>query len=280
MSSADEITDRRARLSNAALPIQKQSDTGRKRDAAAADRAAAAEDRRLAAADRRRAAQYLADAYRDEVTDALNRRPGREQMHAEVDRAHRTSAPLAVIFFDIDRLKQVNDTYGHARGDELLAAAGTALRASLRSYDVIVRYGGDEFVCALPGGTEATASASIDRTRRTLAGLMPGATLSAGHAQLQAGDTLDDVIRRADADLYRRRSETVDRFNGARSRHVVDATDHRPLHPFEPSLACGGCGERIPLTEFALQDDTVAVRSADCAACGETTLIHLARVKS
>lgn len=280
MSSADEVTGRRARFPNAALPTQKQADSGRKRDAAAADRAAAAEDRRLAAADRRRAAEYLADAYRDEVTNALNRRPGREQMRAEVDRAHRTSAPLAVIFFDIDRLKQVNDTHGHARGDELLAAAGTALRSSLRSYDVIVRDGGDEFVCALPGGTEDTASAGVDRTRRTLAGLMPGATLSAGHAQLQEGDTLEDVIRRADADLYRRRSETVDGFNGADSREVVDATDHRPRHAAGASIACGGCGERIPLTEFALQDVTVEERSADCAACGETTLIHLARVRS
>ncbi len=172
---------------------------------AAEDRRRAAADRQRAAADRRRAAEYLAEAYRDEVTGTLNRRPGRQRIQLEIDRAQRASAPLAVIFLDVDGLKQVNDTHGHARGDALLASTGTALRASLRSYDVIMRYGGDEFVCALPGGTARIASASIRRTRRALADLVPGATLSAGHAQLLPGDTLDDLIRRADMDLYGRR---------------------------------------------------------------------------
>lgn len=178
-------------------------------DATAGDRATAARDRRLAAEDRRRAAQYLAEAYRDDVTGALSRRPGRERLQAEIDRAHRASTPLTVLFFDVDGLKQVNDRQGHRRGDELLAATGTALRTSLRSYDIVVRYGGDEFVCGLPGEGKHTAGETIARVQRALAGLVPAAQISAGQAQLLDGDTLDDLIERADVDLGLRRARRL-----------------------------------------------------------------------
>jgi diguanylate cyclase (GGDEF)-like protein len=163
-------------------------------------------DRELAAQDRRRAAEYLLDAYRDDLTGVLSRRPGTEQLHAEVDRALRTGTCLAVMFVDIDGLKRVNDTMGHAAGDRLLAAAGDALRATFRSYDILVRYGGDGFVCALPGGTVAAAQQSGARALRALGLLAPGATFSIGHAQLRPGDTLESILRRADTDLYRRRA--------------------------------------------------------------------------
>jgi len=188
------------------LPSAEQHRGRGLQDAAAADRTTAARDRRLAAEDRRRAARYLAEAYRDDVTGALSRRPGRERLQAEIDRARRASTPLTVLFFDVDGLKQVNDRQGHRRGDELLAATGTALRTSLRSYDVIVRYGGDEFVCGLPGEGKHTAGESILRVQRALAGLVPEARISAGQAHLLDDDTLDDLIERADLDLGLRRA--------------------------------------------------------------------------
>jgi diguanylate cyclase (GGDEF)-like protein len=165
----------------------------------------ASEDRRLAAEDRRQAASYLSDAYRDDTTGALNRRPGREQMQALLERARRDESVLTFIFLDVDGLKRVNDSEGHERGDAVLAAVGMALRSSLRSYDLVVRYGGDEFVCALPGSTEETAQETLARVRSALDRLTPGATISAGCAELVPADTLDDVIRRADTDLYQER---------------------------------------------------------------------------
>ena len=237
--------------------------------------AEAATDRRDAAADRQRAAEYLVDAYRDELTGVLTRRAGRQQLHTEVERAHRTGGPLAVVFVDVDGLKDVNDARGHDAGDELLAAVGRALRTSLRSYDVVVRFGGDEFVCALPGGTPIAATESDARARHALAQIAPGATFSTGHAQLQPNETLDSVIHRADRDLYQRRADRGDRADGStRSLAEPPALSHNSSRT---SLACGACGGRIPISAFTLLHPARMTRSADCPACGETTLVQLAR---
>lgn len=274
MSGHDELATRRAQLTGAG-----SAEPPGERDfqsAAVADRAAAARDRLLAAADRQRAAAALADAYRDDLTGTLNRRPGRERMESEIDRAHRASTPLAVIFLDVVGLKRINDSHGHRRGDEVLAAAGTALRTTLRSYDVVMRYGGDEFVCALPGGTEETAVATIARVRRALDELMPGARLRAGYAQLLPTDTLDDVVHRADMALYGRRVYGAADPEAARPRlpsgHSDGAADDA-----QASLPCGACGGHIAVSEFTLQGAAHMTRAADCSQCGETTLVLLAR---
>ena len=204
-----------------------------------ADPGSAEEDRRLAAEDRRRAAHYLSAAYRDDMTGALNRRPGREQMQALFDRARRDASALTIVFVDVDGLKLVNDSSGHDQGDALLAAVGTALRSSLRSYDLVVRYGGDEFVCALPGATADAAQESLARVRSTLDGLVPGATVSAGCAELRPADNIDDAIRRADAALYRaRRSDRPSpRLSPVSSQPGSDSG----------AVVCGSCGStRLP----------------------------------
>jgi diguanylate cyclase (GGDEF)-like protein len=231
-------------------------------DDAGNDRVAAARERRLAEADRRKAAAFLWSTYRDKLTGALQRDPGRHQLQAAISRAHLTSAPLSLVFFDVDNLKAVNDREGHPRGDEMLAAAGRALHLSLRKDDVIVRYGGDEFVCALLAVDHAEVSAAIGRVGRTFDSLIPGATVSAGCAHLIAGDTLDDLIRRADADLYGRRRRR--RASGSHGRS-------QPA-----SVACGACGGRISLQEFVVVGGSRVTRTADCPACGEVTLIRLA----
>ena len=136
----------------------------RARADAAADRKAAARERADAAADReeaareRAAAQQLQDetaaslelAATDEMTGAWTRRFGLEQLTRELSRAHRTGARLVVVFVDVDGLKKINDDHGHLAGDELLTLISEVIRAHLRSYDTVVRYGGDEFVCAMP----------------------------------------------------------------------------------------------------------------------------------
>jgi diguanylate cyclase (GGDEF)-like protein len=193
-------------------------------------------------------------------------------MQLLVDRARRDASAVIFLFLDVDGLKQVNDSEGHDRGDALLAAVGNALRSSLRSYDVVVRYGGDEFVCALPGGTVQTAAESLARVRASLDTLVAGATVSAGCAELRSVDTMDEVIRRADADLYRgrlgRHTSSGRSLSGAST--LAAATR-------DSSVACGACGGRVLLTEFVIELTARMTRSADCPDCGATTLIQLSR---
>jgi diguanylate cyclase (GGDEF)-like protein len=208
----------------------------------------AEEDRRAAAEDRRAAARYLSATYRDDTTGALNREPGREQMQLLLDRARREASALTFVFLDVDGLKEVNDSQGHGCGDALLAALGSALRHGLRSYDVVVRYGGDEFVCALPGGTADVAEARLARVRSVLEELVEGASVSAGYAELRASDTLDDVVRRADTDLYRTR-----RIEQAQPDRQLTAVPSVPDLALVPSVACGACGAPVALTDFVAE---------------------------
>lgn len=177
----------------------------RDRALAARDRAAAAFDRVLAARDRRAAAARLQNAYRDDVTGVLSRVAGRDQLSQAVDRAHRVAEPLVIAFLDVDHLKRINDERGHAYGDRLLREVGLALRQGLRSYDVLARYGGDEFVCALVDAHLALAERRFRDIEANLSKAVAGGSVSVGFAELQSGDTLEDVIHRADRDMYERR---------------------------------------------------------------------------
>jgi len=172
---------------------------------AAGDRAAAAQDRHDAADDRHDAADDLQNAYRDQLTGTLLRGPGCEQLSQTVDRARRTCEPVVFAFLDVDHLKQANDEGGHSAGDALLRQVGAALRDGLRSYDIIVRYGGDEFVCALPGSRLADAEERVSEVRALLAEALAGASVSYGLAELRSDESVVAVIDRADAEMYRRR---------------------------------------------------------------------------
>jgi diguanylate cyclase (GGDEF)-like protein len=138
----------------------------------------------------------------DELTAALRRGAGLAALQREMDRSRRVPGKgLVVIFIDIDGLKAVNDRDGHAAGDERLRETVAALRERLRSYDLIVRYGGDEFLCVLTdsGAAEAERTAANLRdhvARRT------GGGISVGIAELTAGDSVDALVERADAALY------------------------------------------------------------------------------
>jgi diguanylate cyclase (GGDEF)-like protein len=191
----------------------------RDRARAAADRAKAAADRARAAADREEAARERAEALRnrtesadnlklavtDELTGAWTRRFGLEQVSRELERAHRTGATLVLAFIDVDGLKQINDRHGHLAGDALLQLIGEALRANVRLYDVIVRYGGDEFVCALPKLSAAEARARFEEIAAALTAADAEHSVTFGLAEAEPGDSLQDLIARADADLLEAR---------------------------------------------------------------------------
>jgi diguanylate cyclase (GGDEF)-like protein len=122
-----------------------------------------------------------------------------------VARAHRTGEALVVAFVDVDHLKWVNDEHGHVAGDDLLRAVGAALREGLRSYDMVVRYGGDEFVCGLPDVGLTEAERRFTDVANLLSAEYPEASLSIGIAELQHGETGAEVIDRADQEMYNRR---------------------------------------------------------------------------
>jgi diguanylate cyclase (GGDEF)-like protein len=117
---------------------------------------------------------------------------------------------MVIAFLDVDGLKEINDRDGHSAGDALLHEVGAALRIGLRSYDIVVRYGGDEFVCALPGSRLAEARSRFAHVQRVLVQAMSGASVSFGLAELQPGESVVEAIARADSEMYRSRGVTRD----------------------------------------------------------------------
>jgi diguanylate cyclase (GGDEF)-like protein len=181
------------------------------RAAAARDREDAARDRQLAAADRATAAAELAAAGVDELTGALRRGVGFIAVQREIARAHRTSEPLVLAFIDVDGLKAVNDFQGHLAGDRLLVRVAGLLRDKLRPYDVTVRVGGDEFVCSLYGVRSADVRGRFRQVREELAIGRDSGSVSVGLADLEPGDSLDDLVGRADAALLAARGRSSSR---------------------------------------------------------------------
>ena len=193
-----------------AAELAAQDPVARDRVAAAADRAAAAADRYAAALDRRRAAEHLERSCRDALTGALARDAGLERLAGEVDRAAREGLPLVVAFVDVDGLKAVNDSQGHLAGDAVLRRVGAALRTGLRSYDLCLRFGGDELVCGLPGSSLEDARVRLRQVQHVLRTGVPSCSVSTGLAALRPGEPLSAVLARADAALYAGRRTALD----------------------------------------------------------------------
>lgn len=187
------------------------------------DRAEAATDRAAAAIDRAAAAQHRAAASIDGLTGAYLRGPGHIELEREIARARRTQQPLILAFLDVDGLKAVNDTHGHNAGDQSLRGVTAALRQQLRDYDVIVRHGGDEFLCALPGIDIDTARARVRRAQATLADDPDGCSVTAGLAVLNDEDSLQTLINRADAEMYEHRT--------SRPEQLATTEPAAPDHP-------------------------------------------------
>src|SRR4051794_349819 len=124
----------------------------------------------------------------DDLTGALRRHQGFRAMRRDVDRAGRGDGLLVVGFLDVDGLKHVNDNHGHHSGDLLLRNVVATLRASLRSYDVVVRYGGDEFVYAMAGVTMRGALRRYATMCALLEKRAEGRTVSVGFAELRPDD--------------------------------------------------------------------------------------------
>jgi diguanylate cyclase (GGDEF)-like protein len=161
------------------------------------------------------------------LTGALRRGRGLVDLRQEIDRARRSDGALILAFVDVDGLKAINDTHGHAAGDRTLRVVAAALVGGLRSYDLVVRHGGDEFLCGLPGTDLAGAQRRFDAVARTLAEQNPGTSVSIGLAELATQDTLEALVARADAALYAARRNT----RGRRDADWTPRFTKNALHP-------------------------------------------------
>lgn len=175
------------------------------RIAAAKDRADATTDRQQAHVDRMAAARDRRQASLDGLTGAYNRQAGLQQLTRDLLRPPRSGHQVVVAFLDVDHLKTINDTQGHAAGDHALIAAADTLRAALRPCDLIIRYGGDEFLCATEGVDVHTARLRFARINHMLDTAVPGLSVTVGLAELETGESPEAAIARADADLYQQR---------------------------------------------------------------------------
>jgi diguanylate cyclase (GGDEF)-like protein len=196
-----EQRDREADARDAAA----SSHTAASREArveAAADRAGAASDRRQAAADRAHATGDLEHAQLDNLTGVYTRGLGGIALQNEIDRSRRSGEPFVLAFVDVDGLKALNDRDGHAAGDALLQHVVGALRSQLRSYDPIVRLGGDEFLCGFTNTDLATSQRRVEEIQAAVACGPDTGSVSVGVAGLATGDTLEVLTSRADDDMY------------------------------------------------------------------------------
>jgi len=157
-------------------------------------------------------------AHQDALTGLANRRAFDDALARRVAESRETGMALAVVAFDLDHFKSINDRYTHAAGDSVLRDAANVLRAHCRSSDLAARIGGEEFVLLLPGADRDAACAVAERVRaevasREFAALAPGVrvTLSAGVAVDAGQGCADELLRAADAALYRAKGEGRDR---------------------------------------------------------------------
>jgi two-component system, cell cycle response regulator len=156
-------------------------------------------------------------AYRDELTELPNRRGATRQLDVLISRARRHGHQLALLLVDADRFKAVNDEHGHAVGDVVLRELASRLRERVRGEDIVGRWGGEEFVVALPETTPDGAVAAAE-SLRTAVGASPiaaggatlGMTVSIGVA-VWTGEELEDLVARADTALYAAKAAGRDR---------------------------------------------------------------------
>jgi diguanylate cyclase (GGDEF)-like protein len=154
-----------------------------------------------------RAVELEARGTIDDLTGVLRRGPGFATLTDEIRRARRLGLGMAVAFIDVDGLKAINDSEGHVAGDAVLRAVATTVRRGLRSYDLVMRYGGDEFICVLFGADRSGAERLLGEVRAAIEEATGGVSVSVGLAELEPDDDAQTLLRRADDALLDQRSQ-------------------------------------------------------------------------
>jgi diguanylate cyclase (GGDEF)-like protein len=148
-------------------------------------------------------------ARHDVLTGLPNRRALGEQLPREMARTRRAGTELCLAIVDIDHFKAYNDSRGHLAGDELLRECAIAWDGSVRGEDLLVRFGGEEFLVVLPACSLAQAEEIVERLRAATPG---GQTCSAGLTLWDGVESVDDLLGRADAALYEAKGRGRDRL--------------------------------------------------------------------
>jgi diguanylate cyclase (GGDEF)-like protein len=156
----------------------------------------------------------------DPLAEIWNRRTFIEAAEAELRRCARKRKPCAIVLFDLDNFKKINDTYGHAVGDAVIRDFAANVRAMLREYDLVGRYGGEEFTVLLPETNAADAAVTADRIRErcgtselSARGERVAYSASAGVALTgERLEAFDELLARADAALYEAKAQGRNRI--------------------------------------------------------------------
>jgi diguanylate cyclase (GGDEF)-like protein len=162
--------------------------------------------------------EQASEARIDALTGLANRRALEEILAAEISRAERFAHPLAVVLLDLDRFKQINDSFGHGAGDVMLRAVSRLLTSLARQGDTVVRWGGEEFVVILPETELVGAERFAERLRRTIEAHSVGdmrTSASCGVATMLPDDGVEDLLGAADQALYQAKSNGRNRTESA-----------------------------------------------------------------
>jgi diguanylate cyclase (GGDEF)-like protein len=177
--------------------------------------------------------QLAALAHTDALTGIANRRTWDLAVPLALAAAARSGTPVTVAILDLDRFKDFNDRHGHQAGDLLLKEATAAWKSLLRTEDLLVRYGGEEF-CVLMGGSAMDAASEV--VERLRAATPREQTFSAGLAQWDGAETADELLARADGALYEAKHSGRDQVVTALAsvRHELSYLPLSPLPAFPP----------------------------------------------
>jgi len=152
----------------------------------------------------------------DELTKLLNRRTVYRKLKYEMDRAQRYKNPLSIMMIDIDHFKQVNDNYGHMRGDDVLREVAATISRGVRRTDIPGRYGGEEFLVIFPNSNLDESLVVAERIRVGVSELKYdddlSVTISCG-VKTYEGETIEELLRKADEKLYEAKEQGRNRVN-------------------------------------------------------------------
>ncbi|GAB3540305.1 GGDEF domain-containing protein [Noviherbaspirillum agri] len=173
-------------------------------------------------------------ASHDALTGCFSRASGEELIDIQFHISARSGAPLSVVFVDLDNFKEINDEHGHEAGDRVLAKAADMMRSNLRSGDILLRWGGEEFVIILPDASGETAATAVMRLRERGLGVRPGGgpvTASFGIAERLKDRAVDwrHLLEIADQRMYQAKLAGRDCCIGASDRQEQERQQERRL---------------------------------------------------
>ena len=166
----------------------------------------------------------------DPLTNTFNRRRFAEEFDRELERSKRLGSRGALLSLDLDHFKEINDTYGHAAGDQVLSGVASLLRGEMRTYSTLARIGGDEFVMLLPGADYEEGVRAADRLLRSLAAAEIQVDCATVKVQISIGvafypddgDTAEAVLKAADAAMYKSKRDGRGRASVAPGTAIKD----------------------------------------------------------